>query len=96
MSGIIKPMFLLYIAILADAFLLPYQSDLITFGLLGLYALVSLRTRSSSASTFYFCLLLFVLMYIQYTVAGPVVRAEKLAVWVYLFFAAGIIQKWRE
>lgn len=89
-------MFLLYGAILYDAFFVPYQSDLITFGILAAYAFVQHVARRSSASTFLFCLVVFVLMYIQFTLAGPVVRAEKLAVWVYLLFAAGIIQKWRE
>lgn len=112
MSGIIKPimrsfthllrryrlfpLFSLYGLILVDAFFVSYQSDIITFGLVGAYALVQYLTRGTSRSTFLFCLALFLLMYMQFIFSGPVVKAEKLAVWLYLFLVLGVIQKWRE
>ena len=87
---------LLFLVPLADSLSSGKSSDLLIFGILALYWLASKIYKTSSKITFYFCLLLLGIMFIEFLLLGPVPKTEKAAVWLVLFLLLGIIQQWRE
>ncbi|MDO8269855.1 MAG: hypothetical protein Q7T54_04265 [Candidatus Levybacteria bacterium] len=84
------------IAVIVDVFFLTGQSDIKYFGVLTLYGFVYWITKFGSITTFLFCIFLLILLCIYYLLLGTVDATEKIAVWFVLFFAIGVIQKWRE
>lgn len=95
----------LILLILADVIYFEKSSDLRTFPILIFYILMIKRFKLRANTTFFICLFLFFLIYVQYIFSSPatfeiqyptVPFGEKLAVWLYLFLVIGVIQKWRE
>lgn len=91
--------------ILGDVFFFQKSSDWRTFPILIFYIILIIRFKIRANTTFFICLFLFVLIYIQYIFSSPAIfesqypvlaAGEKFAVWFYLFLIVGVIQKWRE
>lgn len=91
--------------ILGDVSLFYKGSDWRTFPIIIFYIFCIIKFKLRANDTFIICLILFLLIYIQYAFSLPAVFesqypnipfGEKLAVWLYLFLVVGIIQKWRE
>lgn len=87
---------LIYAAVLLDALVVSVRSDLITFTLLGLYVFLINVYSLKSKNAFSFCLVLLLVMYSNILLIGPEFHTEKVAVWLVLFMAVGIIKQWRE
>lgn len=86
----------IFLAVFADAIFISGNSDVRIFGIMGLYVLAAFFYKLKSKLTFLFCLALLGIMYIQFLFTGASQTTEKAAVWLYLFLAIGIIQKFRE
>ena len=95
----------LILLILADVLFFEKSSDWRTFPILIFYIFLIIHYKLRANTTFFICLFLFVLIYIQYIFSSPatfniqypsVPFGEKIAVWLYLFLVIGVIQKWRE
>lgn len=84
------------VALLTDIFFISTSSDFIIFGLLGCYGMGILIFKLSSTTTFYLCLILLILAYIQFLLFGPAPITEKTSVWFVLFFIVGVAQRFRE
>lgn len=84
------------IAVLIDIFFLAGQSDIKYFGILAIYGFIYWITKFGSIITFLFCIFLLIVLCVYYLLFGTVDATEKIAVWFVLFFAIGVIQKWRE
>lgn len=91
--------------ILGDVLFFEKSSDWRTFPILIFYIFMIKRFKLRANTTFFICLFLFLLIYIQFIFSPlsvfesqyPVLPAgEKIAVWLYLFLVVGVIQKWRE
>lgn len=87
---------IIFFIVIINALFFESSSDLEFFGLLGVYIGVVLLYKVSSKLTFIFCVVLLIIMYIQYMILGSFGKTEKTAVWLFLFFACGIFQKWKE
>ncbi|MBI2430649.1 MAG: hypothetical protein HYV39_01390 [Candidatus Levybacteria bacterium] len=72
------------------------SSDFVIFSVLLLYGFFIKIFRIKSAFTFLLCLLLLVVMTIDYLSTGASISTEKVAVWLILFLGVGVIQQWRE
>lgn len=83
-------------AVIVDVFFLTGQSDIKYFGVLTIYGFIYWITKFGSITTFLFCIFLLILLCTHYLLFGTVDSTEKIAVWFVLFFAIGVIQKWRE
>lgn len=95
----------LILLILADVLFFEKSSDWRTFPILIFYIFLIIRYKIRANATFFICLFLFFLIYVQYIFSNPatfniqypsVPFGEKIAVWLYLFLVIGVIQKWRE
>ncbi len=82
--------------VLYDALFVSISSDLIIFTLLAFYVFISLLFKAKSRLTFSLCLVFLSMLFIEYIKSGASDKAEKIAVWLVLFIAVGIIQQWRE
>lgn len=91
--------------IFADVLFFQKSSDWRTFPILLIYVFCIIRFKLRANTTFFICLFLFLLIYIQFVFSPlsvfesqyPVLPAgEKIAVWLYLFLVIGVIQKWNE
>lgn len=91
--------------ILGDVFLFYKSSDWRTFPILIFYILCIVKLKLRAFDTFIICLILFIMIYIQYAFSPPVVfesqypnipYGEKMAVWLYLLLVIGVVQKFRE
>lgn len=89
-------MTVIYVSVITDALVLEAKSDLITFSLLGVYSIFIKIYHVTSKSTFIFCLILLLFMYVYFLFTGPSLHTEKTAVWFILFMIVGIVQQWRE
>lgn len=96
---------LIVLLILGDVFFFQRSSDWRTFPILIFYTFLVIRNKFRSNITFFICLFLFALIYIQFVFSSPstfeiqypvVPFGEKIAVWLYLLLVVGVIQKWRE
>jgi len=87
---------LLFAGVLGDIFYIPASSDVRFFGLIGIYALGTRWYRLTSKVTFIICLALLGVMYVLFLTTSTSVRTERAAVWLVLFWIAGVIQQWRE
>lgn len=72
------------------------SSDVVIFSALLFYGFFIKIFRVKSTFTFLLCLLLLVVMSINYLLASTSISTEKAAVWLILFFGIGVIQQWRE
>ena len=95
----------LILLILADVLFFEKSSDWRTFPILIFYIFLIICYKIRANATFFICLFLFFLIYMQYIFSNPatfniqypsVPFGEKIAVWLYLFLVIGVIQKWRE
>lgn len=91
--------------IFLDVLFFEKSSDFRTFPILLLYIFMIFRFKIRSTGTFIICLILFVWMYIHFIISSPqaydaqyplIPLGEKLAVWLYLLLAIGVVQKFRE
>jgi len=91
--------------ILGDVLFFQKSSDWRTFPILIFYVFLIIRYKLRANATFFICLFLFFLIYIQYIFSSPAIFesqypiapfGEKIAVWLYLFLVIGVIQRWRE
>lgn len=85
-----------FLAILGDILYIPDSSDLRTFGVVFFYIACIFMFRLKSKRTFLFCLVLLATMYIEFLLSAGSIKAEKAAVWLFLFLLVGIIQQWKE
>jgi len=95
----------LILLILADVLFFEKSSDWRTFPILIFYIFLIIRFKVRANTTFFICLFLFFLIYIQYIFSSPatfeiqypvVPFGEKIAVWLYLFLVIGVIQRWKK
>lgn len=87
---------LFVLGILEDIFFRLTSSDLLTFSSLLLYILFVMLYKLKSSFTFLLCLVLLVVVSIDYVFTGASVSTEKAAVWFILFFVVGVVQQWKE
>ena len=87
---------LVVLSVFIDIFFLKISSDIITFGLLSIYIILSNYYHFKSKFTFIYCIVLLFTMYIGFIISGPSPVTEKNAVWLFLFLLTGIVQKWKE
>lgn len=97
-ADLYKPYILctVFLALIADIFLLVGNSDLRFFGISLLFLISAIFYRFSSKLTFILCLVLLGIMYVSFLISGPSALTEKVAVWLVLFMIVGIIQQWNE
>lgn len=95
----------LILLILGDVLFFEKSSDWRTFPILIFYVFLIIRYKIRANTTFFICLFLLVLIYVQYIFSSPATFesqypiapfGEKIAVWLYLFLVIGVIQKWKE
>lgn len=82
--------------IFIDTFFIKTVSDVMSFGVLLFYGICIKTYRLKSRETFLLCLGLLGAMFTSFLTSGTSVPTEKAAVWLVLFMALGIYQKWRE
>jgi len=87
---------LFIVGIVGEIFLRLTSSDLLTFSALLLYILFIKLYKLKSSLTFLLCLVLLLVVSIDYVFTGASVSTEKAAVWFVLFFTVGVIQQWKE
>ena len=87
---------IVFIIIIINCLLIEGSSDIVFFGLLGVYIGAILFYKLRSKLTFIFCLILLIIMFIEYLLTGTSLKTEKTAVWLFLFIATGIAQQWKE
>lgn len=87
---------LLFIFVLINILSSSMASDRKYFGVLLIYLIIMRIANLKSYVTFIFLLIILFIMSFRYFIAGPDEIAEKAAVWFVLFFAVGLVQKWRE
>jgi len=85
-----------FFAIVADILFVTNSSDIRTFGMLALYAVGIWFYKLKSSMTYTICLGLLAIMFVKFLLSGTSIATEKAAVWLVLFLAVGIFQKWRE
>lgn len=83
----------IWIAVIGDIIFGQIQSDLIFFGILGLYFIAISIYKLNSKATFLFCFFILGLLFIEFLFTGPSPSAEKASVWLFLFMATGILQE---
>ncbi len=86
----------IFLGIIFNCVFVESSSDIIFFGLLGVYIGSVLFYRLRSKLTFIFCLVLLIIMFIEYLFTGTALKTEKTAVWFFLFMTTGIVQQWKE
>lgn len=69
------------------------KSDIITFGILGLYMCVIYFYRLKSKTTFLICFFILTAFSILFIFTSTSKSTEKAAVWLFLFLFTGIIQE---
>lgn len=87
---------LFVLGILEEIFFRFTSSDLLTFSALLLYILFVKLYKLKSTFTFLLCLILLLVVSIDYVFTGASVSTEKAAVWFVLFFIVGVVQQWKE
>ncbi len=80
----------------ADIFSSSANSDVKFFGITILFFITAFFYQLKSRVTFAICLVLLILMYINFLLSGTSDNTEKIAVWLFLFMVVGIMQQWRE
>lgn len=85
-----------FVSIIFNSIFVESSSDIIFFGLLGVYVGAVFFYKLDSKLTFLFCLTLLIIMFIEYLFTGSSLKTEKTGVWFILFLATGIVQKWKE
>jgi len=86
----------LFLIVFGDIEFIQISNDLITFGTLLIYGVFIHTMHLSSRITFLFCLLLMMVLFVNFITSGTSVPTEKTAVWLVLFMAVGVFQQWRE
>lgn len=82
--------------ILSDIVILRESNDIRLFGLLGVYVLNIHFYKLSSRNTFFFCLFLLAVMYVEFLFQGAADSTERAAVWLFFMLLIGIVQRIRE
>ena len=82
-----------WLIILGDIVFSEIQSDLLVFGILGLYIFVIFLFKLRSKSTFFSCFFILGTLFIEFVFTSTSIHTEKAAVWLFLFVAIGIIQE---
>lgn len=82
--------------VLYDAFFVSISSDLIIFTLIAFYVLISLLFKNRSRLTFSLCLVFLFILFLEYIKSGVSEKSEKIAVWLVIFIAVGVIQQWKK
>lgn len=82
--------------IFVDSFFIKTSSDFVIFGVLLFYIFFAKIIQIKSNSTFLLCLGLVGAMFVSYLFTEASIATEKASVWLVLFMAVGIYQKWRE
>ena len=81
------------LVIIGDIFLSNIKSDLIIFGVLGLYLFSVNLYKLKSKTTFLVCFFVLAAFSIQFIFSSTSDHTEKAAVWLFLFLLTGIIQE---
>jgi len=84
------------VVLLADIFIFIDTSDKRIVFILLMYWLYIHFNNFKSKITFFIALILLMGMFASLVMKGPNAKTEKLAVWVVLLLAFGIVQQWRE
>lgn len=87
---------IILLIIIADIFYFLQSSDLIIFGVLGVYLITVWIFKLSSQVSFSFALFFLIIMYSLFLLSDNAANTEKAAVWMVLFLAIGVAQKIRE
>lgn len=87
---------LFFLGILEDVFFQLTSSDLLTFSALLLYIFFIKLYKLKSSFTFLLCLVLLLVVSIDYVFTSASVSTEKAAVWFVLVFIVGVVQQWKE
>ncbi len=87
---------ILILMVVGDIVFLKTQSDLVLFGVLGIYIGCILFYRLKSAATFRFGLFVLGLMSLAFIVSGTSVITERAAVWLFFLLLTGILQQIKE
>ena len=83
----------LFLAILVNVVFFEFNSDIIIFGLLGLYLLASKIYKFNSKVAFLICFIILSILLLEYLVGSTSFYTEKAAVWLFIFILTGIIQE---
>lgn len=87
---------IILLVIVVDIFYFMQSSDLIIFGVLGMYLITVWIFKLSSRVTFSFALCLLIITYSLFLLSDKAANTEKAAVWMVLFLAIGVVSKIRE
>ena len=79
--------------IMIDIFFSNTKSDVIIFGVLGLYLFSINFYKLKTKTTFLICFFILGAFFIQFIFGGTSDHTEKAAVWLFLFLFTGIIQE---
>ena len=79
--------------VFGDIFFWQVQSDILIFGILGLYILIIKSFKLESKITFSFCFFILGFLFIGFVFTGTSINTEKAAVFLFFFMAIGILQK---
>lgn len=83
----------LLIGVMVDVVGIAFKSDLIIFGLLGLYILAIRIYKLPSKIAFFICFFILTLLLFEFIATGASLHTEKAAVWLFLFMGIGIVQE---
>lgn len=79
--------------VIGDIFLSNIKSDIVIFGVLGLYLFSINLYELKSKTTFLICFFVLAAFSIQFILSSTSDHTEKAAVWLFLFLLTGIIQE---
>ena len=91
-----KTTIFVFVAIIFNSIFIESSSDVVFFGVVGLYIGAVFFYKLYSKLTFLFCFALLVVIFSEYIFTGASLKTEKTSVWFFLFLTIGIIQQWRE
>lgn len=78
---------------IGDTVIIESKSDLVIFGVLGLYTFSLLFYKISSKASLFFCFAFVIILFFEFIFTGDSVHAEKAAVWLFLFMVIGVLHE---
>lgn len=79
--------------ILVDIVFTATKSDIVIFGILTVYILAIIFYKLNSKTTFSICFIILAALFLEFTINGATLYAEKAAVWLFLITLIGILQE---
>ena len=84
------------VGIMAEVFVFQVSSDMRLFLGVTIYWYLARLGKLPGVRIFQLALVLLVILSLSYLAGGASTQTERLAVWFVLFFAFGIVRKWRD